>query len=154
MIRCAVARHHHGTIRLKIQLDVPKTVRHAIKATRLEIYTTILPRSHSNDFRKRFHRMNSKAGHTARDVFYLRIRSNLHNFWDCVSWESVTGFKQLWFAITASHSVAGILLLYINNFIQIWCSVLFYGMLCGSNSCQMYLEPHGLLFEPFVRKYI
>ncbi len=43
---------------------------------------------------------------------------------------------------------------YINNFIQIWCGAPFYGMPYGSNSCQMYLEPHGPPFESSSRKNI
>ncbi len=54
----------------------------------------------------------------------------------------------------ASHSVTGIPLPYINNFIQIWCSTLFYSMSYGSNSRWMFLEPHGPLFESSGRKYI
>ncbi len=42
------------------------------------------------------------------------------------SWDTITLYKQ---------------------FIQIWCGTLFYGMLYGSNSCRMYLEPHRLLFN-------
>ncbi len=65
------------------------------------------------------------------------------------------GFKQLWFPVTASSSAAGIPLVYINNLIiQIWCSMPFYSMLCGSNLCRMYLQPHGPLFESSGRKYI
>ncbi len=67
---------------------------------------------------------------------------------------SKAGFKRLRFPITACHSADGIPLAYINNFIQIWCDALFYGMLCGSNSRRMYLEPHRLLFESYCKKYI
>ncbi len=48
---------------------------------------------------------------------------------------------------------AGIPLVYIDNFMPIWCGTLFYGILCGSNSCRMCLEPHRPLFESYGRKY-
>ncbi len=54
----------------------------------------------------------------------------------------------------ASRSAAGIPSAYINNFIQIWCGTPFYSMPCRSNSCWIYLEPHGLAFESSGRKYI
>ncbi len=63
-------------------------------------------------------------------------------------------FKRLQFTITASHCAAGIPLAYINNFIQIWCGVPFYSMLCRSSSRRMYLEPNWPLFESSARKYI
>ncbi len=52
-----------------------------------------------------------------------------------------------------SRSVAGTYV-YINNFIQIWCSVLFCSMPCGSNSCQMNLERHRPPFESSGKKYM
>ncbi len=73
-------------------------------------------------------------------------------FWYSVDWED--GFKRLWFCVTANLSTAGIPLAYINNFIQIWCGAPFCSMLCGSNSCRMYLEPHRLPFESTGKKYI
>ncbi len=63
------------------------------------------------------------------------------------------GFKRLQFPVTASHSAAGIPLVYINNFIQIWCGAPFYSMPCGLNFRRMYLKPHGLPFELSSRKY-
>ncbi len=53
-----------------------------------------------------------------------------------------------------SCCVAGIPLVYINNFIQIWCDAPFYGMLCGSNSRRMYFKLHGPPFESSGGKYI
>ncbi len=67
---------------------------------------------------------------------------------------SKAGFKRLRFPIMANCSATGIPLAYINNFIQIWCGAPFCGMPCGSNSHQMYLEPHGLPFESSSSKYI
>ncbi len=66
----------------------------------------------------------------------------------------MAGFKRLRFLVTASRSATGIPSAYINNFIQIWCGAPFYGIPCGSNSCWMYLKPHGPLFESSGRKYI
>ncbi len=66
----------------------------------------------------------------------------------------LAGFKRLRFSVKASRSAAGIPLAYINNFIQIWCGALFYGVPCGLNSCWIYLEPHKLPFESFSWKYI
>ncbi len=68
--------------------------------------------------------------------------------------KAVAGFKRLWFPVTANHSAAGIPLADINNFIQIWCGVPFYGTPCRSDSRRMYLEPHGLPFKSSSRKYI
>ncbi len=64
------------------------------------MYTTLLPRSHAN-FGKWFRRVNNKAAaRAASDSFHSQIGSNLHNFLNLASLDSVP----LYSTVSTSHS--------------------------------------------------